>query len=107
MTNDIKVPALNDFSQLCYDEATDRGFHESGRIELPYHDKRIVDFTANLHEEVSEFHSAWRKNKLDQPCDKAESMASHNLPILTCAEEELADIVIRAMDTAATLGIDI
>lgn len=107
MANDIKVPALNEFSDVCYAEAKDRGFHESGKISTPYHDKRIVDYSANLHEEVSEFHSAWRKKKLDQPCDKAEQMATNNLPVLTCAEEELADIVIRVMDTAAALGIDI
>lgn len=107
MTSDIKVPEFNIFAQLCYNEAKDRGFHETGPILPPYHDKRIVDFTANLHEEISEFHSAYRKKKLDQPCDKAEQMAAHNLPVLNCAEEELADVIIRAMDTAMTLGIDI
>jgi hypothetical protein len=34
-------------------------------------------------------------------CDKATSDR------LTCAEEELADIIIRAMDTAVALGVDI
>lgn len=103
----IKVPKFNKFAKFCYKEAQDRGFHESGPIAPPYHDDKVQSFTANLHEEISEFHSAWRNKRLDQPCDKAEKMAQHGLPVLSCAEEELADIIIRALDTAATLGIDI
>lgn len=105
--NTVRVPKLNNFSKFCYNEAKDRGFHESGPIAPPYHDDKIQSFTANLHEEISEFHSAWRNKQLDKPCDKAAKMAEHKIPVLTCAEEELADIVIRAMDTAATMGIDI
>lgn len=34
-------------------------------------------------------------------------MAAAGVPVLTCAEEELADIIIRAMDTAKRLGVNI
>ena len=61
----------------------------------------------NLHDEVSELHEAWRNNKLNDPCDKAEKMAAAGLPPLTCKEEENADIVIRVLDNCRHLGIDI
>ncbi len=61
----------------------------------------------NLHDEVSELHSAWRNNELRRPCDKAGKMVKLGLEPLSCAEEELADIVIRVFDTAERLGVDI
>ena len=40
-------------------------------------------------------------------CNKAEKMRALGLPELTCLEEELADIVIRCLDTAETFGVDL
>ena len=65
--------------------------------------RRIAMFVSNLHGEVFELWEACRKNSLDAPCDKADKMSQP----LTCAEEELVDIVICVFDTAVTLGIDI
>ena len=59
---------------------------------------RAAIFTANLHGETSELWEAARKGTLDKPCDKT--------PGLTCAEEEVADIIIRALDLANFLGVD-
>lgn len=67
----------------------------------------VGDSCANLHGEVSELWEAYRTRKLDQPCDKAAGMEKLGETPLTCAEEELADVVIRALDTAADLKIDI
>ncbi len=53
----------------------------------------------NLQSEISELWEAYRRGKLHDPCDKGID--------LTCAEEELADIIIRTLDTADFLGIDI
>lgn len=61
---------------------------------------------ANLHGEVSELWEAFRAGKLNEPCDKAEGMRKLGLEPLTCAEEEIADVIIRALDTAKDLGID-
>ena len=78
--------------------AKEHGFHdgdEVGKVSLD----RVAKFCANLHGEVSELWEAARKGHLFDKCDK--------YCALTCAEEELADIVIRAFDTAHTLGLDI
>ena len=60
-----------------------------------------------MHGEVSELWEAWRADALYKPCDKADKMEKLTGVALNCAEEELADIIIRALDTAATLNIDI
>lgn len=73
--------------------ARDHGFHEEGA------NSTAPAWCANLHGEVSEFWEAYRRGKLNEPCDK---------PIaLTCAEEELADIAIRTFDIAFQMGIDL
>jgi len=63
---------------------------------------RPIDMTAilctNLHGEVSELWEAARKNALRQRCDKDCD--------LTNVEEEIADIIIRALDMAYWLGVD-
>lgn len=85
---------LNELAEHVYHIAAAHGFHEND--DSP---GRVAEFIANLHGEVSELWEAHRKHKLSEKCDK---------PIdLTCAEEELADIVIRALDTAHTWGLDI
>lgn len=61
----------------------------------------------NLHDEVSELHEAWRNNNLRSPCDKADAMEKLGIAPLTCLEEELADLVIRAMDNAKRLGVNL
>lgn len=63
--------------------------------------------TANIHGEVSELWEAYRRHTLNDPCDKAEEMEAVGLPALTCAEEEVADIIIRTLHTAGILGIDV
>ena len=64
-------------------------------------------FTANLHGEVSELWEAFRRGKLHEPCDKAVEMETMGLPGLTYAEEELADQIIRILDTAESFGVDV
>lgn len=91
------VSALSAVALYVYKVAQDSGFHEND--EDLENSSRFAEFTSNLHGEVSELWEAYRKGELRKKCDK---------PIpLNCAAEELADIIIRAMDTAVTLGIDI
>lgn len=96
---------LNIFSATAYQEAANNGFHknESDDDGIP----NFGNYTSNLHSEASELWEAWRKGKLNEPCDKADKMRELGLEPLTCAEEEIADIVIRTMDTAARLKVNI
>ncbi len=68
---------------------------------------RAAVYMANMVGEVAEFWEAARKGKLHEPCDKAEGMTAKGLPTLTCAEEEIADMIIRALDNAAEFGVDV
>lgn len=90
--------ALSAVASKVFAIAKEHGFHDSDKVGYMDLD-RVAKFCANLHGEVSELWEAARKGHLTEKCDK---------PVgLTCAEEELADIVIRAFDTAHTLGVDI
>lgn len=94
---------LNLLLDVAHANAKLKGFHQLSKTT----DQFIPMTVANMHGEISELHEAWRKGQLGQPCDKADKMAGMGLRPLSCAEEELADIIIRAVDTAARLGIDI
>lgn len=97
--------SINQWVRDVYTLAADKGWHP------PEPDARIGDTVAkylmNLHAEVSEAWEAYRAGKLFDPCDKAEKMKALGLRPLSCLEEEFADIVIRVMDDAAALGIDL
>jgi NTP pyrophosphatase (non-canonical NTP hydrolase) len=94
---DEQIKAINEVAEAMHANACDKGFHDTDTDPLSV--GRIAEFIANLHEETSELWSAARKGALYKQCDK---------PVpLTCAAEELADIVIRAMDTAVGMGIDL
>jgi len=64
-------------------------------------------FSANQHGETSEFWEAFRAGTLHKPCDKAKKMEALGLPGLTCAEEEIADEIIRALDKAHAFKVDV
>jgi NTP pyrophosphatase (non-canonical NTP hydrolase) len=68
---------------------------------------RAAVMSANLHGETSEFWEAFRAGTLNEPCDKAPKMEAMGLPALTCAEEEIADVIIRALDQAQAHGVDV
>lgn len=93
------VAPLNVLRDHVHAVSTKLGFKET---KVP-----VGDMIANLHGEVSELWEAYRESRLDKPCDKAEKMKALGLRPLSCAEEELADILIRCLDTAKDLGIDI
>lgn len=89
---------LSQWAEAVHSLAVAKGWHEEGAS-----DARVPQFVANLHGECSELWEAYRAGKLRAPCDKAAKMGEP----LTCIEEELADIVIRAFDMACLLGVDI
>lgn len=94
---------LNDLRDVIHDLAKSKGWHAAEETD----DQFVTRTCANIHGEVSELFEAFRDNRLHAPCDKAEMMGELGLARLTCAEEELADIIIRALDTAGRLKIDI
>ncbi len=92
--------SLNLLKDNFYETAKSSGFHSEKEII-------IGNFLCNLHGEVSELWEAYRANKLHEPCDKSKKMLELLGESLTCAEEELADICIRLLDTSKSLNIDI
>ena len=109
-----QLTILNDLRDYVGANAQDKGFHDQmveglteEQIKGPI-GQRIAAavFTANLHGETSEFWEAYRKGTLNEPCDKAGKMEDMGLPGLTCAEEEIADVLIRTLDTAHYYGVD-
>lgn len=83
---------LTDLGKHFYKISEDHGFKENWDLR---------DHLMNIHSEVSELWEAYRKNQLEEPCDKFPKLE------LTCEEEEFADILIRTLDYAITRGIDI
>lgn len=94
---------LNDLAKEVHDAAVEKGWYD-----IPQDENAFVErMCNNLHDEVSELHEAWRNGNLRKLCDKSEKMRSAGIPALSCLEEELADIIIRTLDNAAHLGVDI
>lgn len=89
---------INEFAQDVYDNATAKGFHDG--------QDTVASHVANMHSELSELWEAYREGRLYRQCDKAEKLRLHGLPELTAAEEELADVIIRALDSMMHWGID-
>lgn len=91
---------LNAFAKRIYDFNVTMGWH-SKAPDLPI-------YLMNLHSEISELWEAWRMpGGVFALCDKAPKMGAIGAAELTCLEEELADILIRTLDTAHAFGVDI
>lgn len=95
---------ISDIAIQAHEQSVRSGFHEGEKVGSR---EQVASFVANIHGEVSELWEAYRAGKLDEPCDKAAKMSAMGLRPLTCLEEEIADIIIRCLDTAVTHGIDI
>lgn len=91
---------LNELRDKAYNNAVNKGFYDAGTPS-------VSAYCANLHGEVSELWEAHRHNQLYAPCDKAADMILAGCVPLSCAQEEIADIIIRALDMAGALGIDL
>lgn len=95
--NNSMNETLFDVAQEAHDIAKSKGWHDKP-IEFG-------TFCANLHGEVSEMWEAYRAGTLHQPCGKKNEDGS--LLNLSCLEEELGDMVIRAFDVAGAYGVNI
>lgn len=90
------ISMINELTERVHRNAVDHGFHEGEDIK----DLNTLGNNMMLMVgELSEAHEAIRKNSLDHPCEK---------PIdITALEEEFADVIIRVMDTAGELGLNL
>jgi NTP pyrophosphatase (non-canonical NTP hydrolase) len=96
----MELDVLDKFAEELYQVAKEHGFHDETQPDMPR-------YIANLHCELSELFEAYRKSELNKLCDKSEKMKELGLEPLTCAEEEVADIIIRILDTAKSLNVNI
>jgi hypothetical protein len=109
------LSVLNELRDLVANNAKAKGFRDAMKFDLtdaqwegPLGQLiRSSVMTANQHGETSEFWEAYRAGTLHEPCDKAAKMEAAGLPALTCAEEEIADEIIRALDKAEAHGVDV
>lgn len=97
---DAHYESLDILKEYFYNVSKSKGFHSSKKINFG-------DFISNLHGEISELWEAYRANILNKPCDKSEKMETLFGESLTCAEEEVADVLIRLLDIACTLKINL
>lgn len=98
-----RFTSLDDIATAVHQLAWEKGWHDTTETE----DHFIERSCNNLHGEVCELYEAWRNNKLHEECDKADGMRDMGDIPLSCLEEELADIIIRALDCARKLNVDI
>lgn len=104
MNTNLVIPKdINQIADMVHDLAISKGWHDARETE----DHFVERTCNNLHDEVSELHEAWRNNRLHELCDKSDKMCELNITPLTCLEEELADGVIRYLDAAVKLHVDI
>lgn len=94
---------LDGIADAVHELAWAKGWHKADEDE----DAFVERMCNNLHDEVSELHEAWRNNQLRAPCDKASKMIDLDITPLSCIEEEMADIIIRVLDNARKLGVNI
>lgn len=127
---------MDNMQMQCYSEAAVNGWHDDdakdgdtyniaklreiagndpvalaslARIETVLSSGYIDQVAVRLLNIVSEAVEAWegfRGRKPNAICDKGPKMAELGLPMLTNAEEEIADIIIRALDTAQVIGVN-
>lgn len=110
-----QLEVLNQLRDLVAQNATDKGFRAKFAEGLsadqwrggPGKLIRAAVYCSNQVGEVSEFWEAFRSGTLESECDKADKMRALGLPGLTCAEEEIADQIIRVLDKAEAFGVDV
>lgn len=98
MTKEEEISfAINRMAEEVHKNAYEKGFHfEEDDLKF------MATATANIHGEVSELWEAYRAGEEFDACDKYDAGCR-----LSCREEELADIIIRALDVSKRLGVDI
>lgn len=94
VTDDM-VYQLRQLQQLIYTSNVEKGWYthlETGE----YQSRDFVMACALIHSEISEAFEGWRKNRMDE-----------HLPTRSAEEVELADAMIRILDTAGSMNMDL
>jgi NTP pyrophosphatase (non-canonical NTP hydrolase) len=91
--------ALNEIRNIVHQNAVDHGFHNFEEDDGQFVTRAMM----LLNTETAELFEAYRNHKLTEPCDKSHKMEEP----LTNEEEEIADIIIRALDYAGRMKLDI
>lgn len=101
---------LNEIASIVHNLAKEKGWHDDQETEIQY----IQRCVANIHAEVSELWEAVRNGIHNGPSDKkiwytrdVDEKGEESYTYMTNLEEELSDIIIRSLDMAARLNIDI
>jgi NTP pyrophosphatase (non-canonical NTP hydrolase) len=90
---------LNALRDAIHANAVEKGFQD------PPQD--IATMSLNTIGEILEHWEAFRRRKLNEPCDKTEGMTELFGETLTNEEEEVADALIRILDLAGRFRVDI
>lgn len=90
------ITDLNQLANMVHHNAIDKGFHPMSEPIETF----IANQCNNMHGEIQELWDSWRAGTQWDQCDKP-------VPNLSCTGEELADIIIRALDVSRRLNIDI
>jgi len=86
------LEVLEDLAKLTNQISEEHGFNENWNFS---------EQMMNIHSEISEYWESYRKDTLEEPCDKFPDCE------LNCEEEEWADILIRTLNLAVARNIDI
>ena len=92
---DLAIRGLRAAQNLAHSTATNAGWYRDPKTGLPV-ERNFGEVVALMHSELSEALEAHRKNLMD---DK--------LPDRSGIEVEFADCIIRILDTAAAMGLDV
>lgn len=90
--------SLNQIRDVVHKNSVDHGFHNLDEDEGQFVTRAMM----LLNTETSELYESHRNNTLSSHCDKSPKM----LVPLTNEEEEIADIIIRALDYCGRRKID-
>lgn len=94
---------LDVVADAVHQNAIAHGFHDDPVSRVQFvKDSLLLNISENI-----EIFEAIRSDALDEPCNKAAEMNALGLKTLTSLEEELADVVIRALAQARHLNIDL
>lgn len=97
------ITDINELADAIHANAREKGFHPEDEKREVY----VANQCNNMHAEVTELWDSYRGGYESDPCDKQDKMDALGLPTLTAECEEVADIIIRALDVSRRLGIDI
>ena len=107
------MSTLNELAKECHSNARDKGFYDNAPKYDPMDrsfdstNYRMTHFSL-IAEEAMEGQTAARKGTLEEPCGKVVLGPTIGYDVeMSNVAEELADIIIRALDSSVYFGVDI